>query len=154
MPTKAACRLQKSYYRAKEAHACYKEVLSTSREGISLDPESFYDLDCIISNGVKNGQSPAHIINAHSGSIPISRRTVYHYFADNLFSVGNLDLPRKVRYRIRKKKRPPQSPEKIKANRDMTHSKSIFMIIQALKLLKLTLSMEKKMKKVLISLLY
>lgn len=32
-------------------------------------------------------------------------KTIYNYIDDNLLSVGNLDLPRKVRYRVRKKKR-------------------------------------------------
>ena len=33
-------------------------------------------------------------------------KSIYNYIDAGLLSVGNLDLPRKVRYRVRKKKRP------------------------------------------------
>jgi len=50
--------------------------------------------------------------------LPVSERTVYRYFEDNLFSACNIDLPRKVRYKPRKKAKPQQSVKKIIANRD------------------------------------
>lgn len=61
----------------------------------------FLELDSIISPLVKRGQSIAHICAAHTDEIPITERTVYNYFEQNLFTAINLDLPRKVRYKKR-----------------------------------------------------
>ena len=36
----------------------------------------------------------------------LDERTIYNYIDAGLLSVGNLDLPRKVRYKARKKKKP------------------------------------------------
>ena len=35
----------------------------------------------------------------------MDEKTIYNYIDAGLLSVGNIDLPRKVRYRVRKKKR-------------------------------------------------
>jgi IS30 family transposase len=115
---KPQCRLQKSYYRAKEAQCTYKEKLSVSRQGINLDSETFNELDKLITKGVSKGQSPANIIETQAGNIPISSRSIYRYFEQNLFSVRNIDLPRKVRYKLRKKKKPEQTAKKVISGRD------------------------------------
>jgi IS30 family transposase len=117
---KAKCRLQKTYYRAKEAEAGYKFKLTDSRVGINLDDDSFVRLDAVISAGIKKGQAPAHIIHTQTEKLPVSERTVYRYFGDNLFSVCNVDLPRKVRYKPRKKPKPKQTEKKVIACRDYT----------------------------------
>lgn len=103
---KAKCRFQKAYYRANEAEADYKFKLADSRKGINLDAEAFGGLDAVISAGVKKGQAPAHVIHTRPKDIPVSERTVYRYFENELFSACNLDLPRKVRYKLRKKSKP------------------------------------------------
>jgi len=115
---KAKCRLQKVYYRAKDAEATYKFNLTDSRVGINLDDETFVGLDAAVSAGIKNGQAPAHIFHTQGDSLPVSERTVYRYFESNLFSVCNVDLPRKVRYKKRKKAKPAQTEKKIVAQRD------------------------------------
>jgi hypothetical protein len=56
-----ACPFQKQYYFAKKADADYKALLKESREGIPLNKESFYEIDKVISTGVKNGQHIYHI---------------------------------------------------------------------------------------------
>jgi IS30 family transposase len=61
----------------------------------------FAELDGIISPLVKRGQSLAHICASHANEIPVTERTVYNYFEQNLFTAINLDLPRKVRYKKR-----------------------------------------------------
>ncbi len=35
----------------------------------------------------------------------LDEKTIYNYIDAGLLSVGNMDLPRKVRYRVRKKKK-------------------------------------------------
>jgi len=98
---KSACRLEKQYYRASAAQREYKELLVTSREGINMTSSEFAELDGIISPLVKRGQSLAHICASHANEIPVTERTVYNYFEQNLFTAINLDLPRKVRYKKR-----------------------------------------------------
>jgi IS30 family transposase len=49
------------------------------------------------------GQSLNHIHTNHRTEIGCSQRTLYNYFEWNLFTAGNIDLPRKVKMKPRKK---------------------------------------------------
>ena len=69
------------------------------------------NLDKLISPLVKQGQSLSHIYQTHD--IPCSRSTLYRYLAKNCFSVGPIDLPRKVRMKKEKKKKPKQKIQKL-----------------------------------------
>ena len=100
------CRLEKQIYRANTAQREYRETLVSSREGIDVSKDDFQNLDSLISPLIKRGQSIAHICAAHSEEIHCTERTIYNYFDKNYLSVGNLDLPRKVRYKKRKKSAP------------------------------------------------
>jgi len=105
---KTSCRLEKQYYRAAPSQREYRETLVSSREGINMNTEEFNELDALIAPLVKQGQSIAHICAAHADEIPCTERTIYNYFDQNLFSVRNIDLPRKVRYKKRKPKTPKE----------------------------------------------
>jgi IS30 family transposase len=61
------------------------------------------NLDRIISPLVKQGQSLSHIHRTHN--ISCTKATLYNYLSKNCFSVGALDLPRKVRFKKRKQAR-------------------------------------------------
>jgi len=100
---KTACRLEKQYYRAAVAQREYEELLVSAREGINMTSSEFQELDAIVSPLVKRGQSIAHICASHAGEIPVTERTIYNYFNQNRFSAISLDLPRKVKYKKRKK---------------------------------------------------
>jgi len=100
---KSPCRLQKWYYRADPSQRAYRELLVSAREGINMDDASFRELDSLITPLVKRGQSIAHICAAHKDDIQVTERTVYNYFDKQLFTAINLDLPRKVRYKPRKR---------------------------------------------------
>ena len=102
---KVYCKLQKYKYRAKVAHSIYKEGLVNSREGIFLSKDELAQLDALISPLILKGQSITHIYAHHSHEIKCSKRTIYAYFEQNLFQARNVDLPRKVRYKPRKKKK-------------------------------------------------
>lgn len=99
------CTAVKYYYRAEEAEKRYKELLSESRKGINMTAEQFKALDELISPLVRNGQPLSHIFAEHKNEIPCSRKTIYNYMDDGLLSVKNIDLPRRVRYKLRKKHR-------------------------------------------------
>lgn len=98
------CRKIKYVYRAKEAQAKYVDKLVSSREGINLSQEQLDKLDKLITPLIKQGQSLAAIYNNHSKEIPCTKRCLYNYIDMGILSVKNIDLPRRVKYKIRKKK--------------------------------------------------
>jgi IS30 family transposase len=97
------CRLTKYYYRALLAFKSYRTDLSESRQGINMSEIELANLDRIISPLVKQGQSLSHIHRTHN--ISCTKATLYNYLSKNCFSVGALDLPRKVRFKKRKQAR-------------------------------------------------
>lgn len=94
-----ACHLPKLYYKAQIAHSEYIDNISEYKKGPQLDDIQLKELDDIISAGVRQGHSIEVIIHTHQLSIAPS--TVYRYIDQNLLSVKNIDLKRKVRYKPR-----------------------------------------------------
>jgi len=113
------CRQSKKYYyRAQYAHQLYTETLSRSRQGINKTPLELDDLDRLVTPLLKNGQSLNHIYATHEDEINCSRRTLYSYIEQGALTVGNMDLPRKVRYKPRKvKKKPAENHQAYRNNR-------------------------------------
>lgn len=101
---KPFCSLEKIVYFAAKADQQYRELLSESRSGISYTEEELNALDQLISPLLKQGQSPHHIYVTNKDSIMVSERTIYNLVGSSLFSARNLDLPRKVKFKPRKKK--------------------------------------------------
>jgi len=97
------CTLEKSFYIAVDAQKEYELIRSESRSGITVDEEEIVRLDQIISPLIRKGQSIHHICSNNRDLIMCSEKTIYNYVDYNLFSARNIDLPRKVRYRPRKK---------------------------------------------------
>ena len=100
-----SCTLSKKFYDAKEAHKAYERTRSDSRKGIDLTPEELARLDSIISPLIKQGQSIHQICINNADLIMVDERTIYNYIDSGVLSVGNIDLPRKVRYKKRKIKK-------------------------------------------------
>lgn len=99
---KGGCLMKKSFYSAKHADECYRDLLVSSREGINQSPVDMAMLDELISPLLKKGQSIAHIYAHHGHEIPCCRRTLYNYIDKSLFSARNIDMRRRVRYKVRK----------------------------------------------------
>ncbi|HEX3076887.1 MAG TPA: IS30 family transposase [Lachnospiraceae bacterium] len=97
-----SCLYHRLIYVSKYSDDCYRELLSSSREGINQSPESMQKLDQLVSPLILKGQSLAHIYAHHAEEISCSRRTLYKYISKNVFTVRNIDLPRKVKYKIRR----------------------------------------------------
>lgn len=97
------CRLGKYYYRAKFADDSYIAVLRESRKGIDMTPEDFDHLDKLVSPLIKKGQSVSHIFTKHEEEIPCSKRTLYNYLGDGMLTAKSIDLPRKMRYKPKRK---------------------------------------------------
>lgn len=98
-----SCSLEKRFYYAKDAEKEYRQILSDSRSGISLSEEEIRHLDEIVTPLIRQNQSPHHICITNPDSIMVSERTIYRLIDARILSSMNIDLPRKVRYRTRKK---------------------------------------------------
>lgn len=100
------CKLERYLYEAKFAQKEYEAIRSESRQGFAVTPAELERIDQIISPLIKKGQSIHQICVNNADEIMLDERTIYNYVDAGLLSVGNIDLPRKVRYKVRKKKPP------------------------------------------------
>lgn len=100
---KHLCKYNKSYYHAKDADNEYYNNLKKSREGIKISKQEIYEIDNIISPLIKyNKQTVNHVYINHPDLLYFSKPTFYSYINRGLFSCRNIDLPRKVRYKVNK----------------------------------------------------
>ena len=99
-PQKRGCRKDKYFYRATTANRDYRTILVESREGINTTEEDLKVLDEIVSPLIRQGQSPAMILMNHP-ELGVSEKTIYNYIEHGYMSVINLELQRKVKYKLR-----------------------------------------------------
>jgi IS30 family transposase len=95
------CVLSKYFYRAIPADNCYRSNLVSCRSGISFTEDELVYMDTLIAPLVKKKQSIHHICISQADKILCSERTIYKLIDQGILSVRNIDLPRKVRYRLR-----------------------------------------------------
>lgn len=114
------CSLEKHFYFAAAAHESYCSMLSESRTGISFSEEELKSLDEKISPLIRNGQSPHHIYVTNVDVLMVSERTIYRLIDSSLISAKNIDLPRKVRRKLRRKKVVFKVDKKCKIGRDFS----------------------------------
>jgi len=110
-----SCKYRKRYYHAKPAQQEYETLLKESREGIPLNRESFYEIDRIISTGLKKGQHLYHIMETNN--IGISKSTAYRHLHRGYLSATHFDFPRVVKFKARKPKREEYVPKAAKIGR-------------------------------------
>lgn len=113
---KPYCNADRFYYNALEAHRAYRLSLSCSRQGVNLTADELTSLDLLITPGIMKGQSISHIYVNLKVKIPCSKRTLYRYCNDSLLSFRNIDLPRQVRYKKRRKQSMKASKEYVYRN--------------------------------------
>ena len=102
---RSRCSLEKSFYRASFAQKQYDTLKAESRSGFALSEEEVSHLDSVVSPLLRNGQSIHHIAVHHKDETMVSERTLYTYVNNGLFSARNIDMPRTVRMRPRKRKK-------------------------------------------------
>lgn len=100
-PKDKSCKKIHAYYSARSAHNAYLNTLSSSRQGVHISEDEIIKLDAILAPLIQKGQSINHIFSSHKDEIGCCEKTVYNYIDLNVFSFRNVDLPKKVRYRIR-----------------------------------------------------
>ncbi|NBL00490.1 MAG: IS30 family transposase [Erysipelotrichia bacterium] len=114
------CPLPKFYYKAQNAHIEYKNNITEHKKGPQLNGMELKELDKIVSDGVKNGLSIEVIIQTNH--LDIATSTIYRYIDENLLSVKNIDLKRKVRYKARITNKPKAVPIEYDYLKDRTYN--------------------------------
>lgn len=102
---KKFCNKHHLYYEYKLAEQHYQDNLVTSRSGVDIKPETIYDIEHQIVPLIKNKkQSVNQVYINHSDILYFSKSTFYKYVDLGVFSLSNADLPKKIRYKKRKRK--------------------------------------------------
>ena len=109
------CGYQKIFYLAKQAQKQYEQTLVEAREGTPLNSQTFWDMDKIISDGVKKGQHIYHILKTHN--LDVSSSTVYRHIRKGYLSIAPIDLARAVKFKERRKSNLPSIPKEAKKGR-------------------------------------
>ena len=97
---KTRCRLDKYYYRATTANREYRTILSEARTGINISEDDLKVMDELVAPLILQGQSPYVILRNHP-ELAVCEKTIYNYIDLGALSVKNLDLPKKVAYKVR-----------------------------------------------------
>ena len=106
---------QKIFYLAKQAQKQYEQTLVEAREGTPLNSQTFWDMDKIISDGIKKGQHIYHILKTHN--LDVSSSTVYRHIRKGYLSIAPIDLARAVKFKERRKSKLPSIPKEAKKGR-------------------------------------
>ncbi len=109
------CGYKKIFYLAKQAQKQYEQTLVEAREGTPLNSKTFWDMDKIISDGVKKGQHIYHILKTHN--LDVSSSTIYRHIRKGYLSIAPIDLARAVKFKERRKSKLPSIPKEAKKGR-------------------------------------
>ena len=109
------CGYKKILYLAKQAQKQYEQTLVEAREGTPLNSKTFWDMDKVISDGVKKGQHIYHILKTHN--LDVSSSTVYRHIRKGYLSIAPIDLARAVKFKERRKSKLPSIPKGAKKGR-------------------------------------
>ena len=97
------CKQPKYLYDAAVADHEYRSTLSSTRSRLRLTKSQIADINEVISPlMIHKHHSVNHIYVSHPELLPFSKSTFYRYVDLGLFNVKNIDLPRKVRFKIKK----------------------------------------------------
>ena len=109
------CGYKKIFYLAKQDQKQYEQTLVEAREGTPLNSKTFWDMDKVISDGVKKGQHIYHILKTHN--LDVSSSTVYRHIRKGYLSIAPIDLARAVKFKERRKSKLPSIPKEAKKGR-------------------------------------
>lgn len=100
---KNKCTLTKSLYEPFPANKNYEAILSESRSGLCITDGDIDRLNSVLEPLLKKGQSIHHIYINHGDELMVSEKTLYKIIDSGVLKVRNIDLPRQVRRRPRRK---------------------------------------------------
>lgn len=102
---KTYCNKHRLYYNSKLAQKNADEILKESRTGIDATQETIEQIENSLVPLIKDKkQSVNQIYTNHSDLLYMHKTTFYRYVEKGIFSLTNLDLPKKVKYKLRKHK--------------------------------------------------
>ena len=97
------CRSIQYLYDAAVAHNAYHKTLVSQRSHLKITDSQIADInETIAPLMVHKHHSVNHVYTSHPELLPFSKSTFYKYIDLGLFDVKNIDLARKVRYRVKK----------------------------------------------------
>lgn len=98
------CSYGRSFYRATYANEAYEHRLVTSREGISVGEAELRSMVTKVRILLRRNQSLEAIWATHKDEFPVGVRTFYRYIEAGVFGLCNMELPKKVKYKARRKR--------------------------------------------------
>jgi len=102
---RSRCVLEKTLYSATKAQNLSANIISESRRGVFASEHELAALDALVTPLILNGNSIHQIYKNNADSLMCSEKTLYNYIDNGFFDARNIDLPRKVRFRPRRKER-------------------------------------------------
>ena len=98
------CQKIKFVYNSIEAQRTYEKNLRESRQKIHLSQEDISNLNKLISPLIRQGQSIKLIYRNHKDEIPCKVSSLYNYINAGLLDVSNIDLQKRVKYPVNRKR--------------------------------------------------
>lgn len=125
------CSKYHLYYNAKIAQNHYEKALIESRSGVDITAKEINTINKDIVPLIKNNkQSVNQIYINHPDILYFSKTTFYKYVNDGIIQLSNFDLPRKVKYKPRKKKQNKENKREISILINRTYEDYIIKINQ------------------------
>lgn len=97
------CRQNQYIYEASIAQNEYEKTLRQQRSRLHISKESIAAINDVIAPlMIHQHHSVNHVFASHPELLPMSKSTFYKYVDMGILNVKNIDLQRKVRYRVKK----------------------------------------------------
>lgn len=128
---KRYCTNHKLYYNARLAQENSDKVLSESRAGVDINPDTIDQIENTIVPLIKNKkQSVNQVYSNHSDILYFCKTTFYKYIDLGVLSLSNLDLPKKVKYKKRKSNKDSDYKRKLALLKNRTYEDYLEFIIK------------------------
>ena len=102
-PNSTSCSKLRYSYDASVAHNNYKFTLTNQRASLKITNEQIASINDVISPLMINKHhSVNHVYISHSNLLPFSKSTFYRYIDLGILNVRNIDLQRKVKFKVKK----------------------------------------------------
>lgn len=127
---KHKCTKHKLFYNATIAQQHYEDTLISARQGVDITPEIVDEIEHSIVPLIKDKKhSVNQVYNNHSDILYFSKVTFYKYVNIGVFSLKNIDLPKKVTYKPRKNSKETTYKRNIKLLNDRSYNDYINFIL-------------------------
>lgn len=97
------CQLRKFVYTGSVAHNEYARTLRASRSHLRITKDEIEGINAIVAPlMIEKHHSVNQVYINHPGELPFCKSTFYRYIDCGVIAVRNIDLARKVRYKVKK----------------------------------------------------